>query len=100
MHSDDIAVPSTGLLWSLLLCQDTFASICHDLSLKLWISAAAELLLCNVYAYAALDRKPCQNFLLRGRLEVKEKQQELHPAFISNIGIYASTGGNTSQIST
>ena len=76
--------------------QDTFPSICHDLSLKLWISGTAELLLCNVYA--TLHLKPCQSFLLQGGSETIEKQQELHPAFISNTGIYASTGGNTSQI--
>lgn len=79
-----------------LMHQDTFPSICHDLSLKLWISGTAELLLCNVYAI--LHLKPCQSFLLQGGSEAIEKQQELHPAFISNIGIYASTGGNTSQI--
>lgn len=80
----------------MLTRQDTFTSICHDLSLKLWISGTVELLLCDVYATS--DLKPCQSFLLQGRPEVIEKQQDLHPAFTSNIGIYASTGGNTSQI--
>lgn len=63
-----------------LMHQDTLPSICHDLSLKLWISGTAELLLCDVYA--TLDRKPCKNFLLQGRPEAIEKQQKLHPAFI------------------
>lgn len=46
-----------------LTCQYTSLSICHDLSIKLWIFGTAELLLCNVYA--TLDLKPWKVFFYK-----------------------------------
>lgn len=78
----------------LLMHQHTFPSTCDSLSLKLWIPGTAELLFCN--GGVTLDLKSCQSYFPTRQTRSDGKAAGV--SFVSKIDPYASTGGNTSQM--